>query len=307
MNELRKISTPKALALLLGQQGVPVINRYELGVKAWQLYKKKSFDGIPLRNQKDRLDRIAFNRIEARLLENGVLHPVPGLSGSYAYILLGANLSDARILACAIDPFCYVSHLSAMEFHGLTDRMPEKLYISSPAVSVWWRFAEDLMQKSLDGDYFEYISEALPSLQRVSFDRLAGRSVHHFKSLHLGAFRSFKEQHFRVATLGRTFLDMVREPTLCGGISHVISVFKEHGRINKRLIMDELDQHGGPIDKVRVGWIMEDICKVSDPRIDAWTQYAQRGGSRKLDASSYYSPEFSERWALSINVPVGGE
>jgi len=107
-----------------------------------------------------------------------------------------------------------------------------------------------------------------------------------------------------VATRGRTFLDMLRDPQLCGGLSHVLQVYKEHAPQSLRLILDEVDQHGKPIDKVRAGWILESVCHIHDPRIDAWTVFAQRGGSRKLDASAEYSPEFSERWALSINVPV---
>ncbi len=304
MNAKTQISIPTAITQLLGQQGAILVSRYELASVVWRIYKQTSFNGSPLRNHKDELDRAAFNRHEATLVKNGVLRSVPGLPEGAAYILIGASISDSRVLACAIDPFCYVSHLSAMEFHGLTDRMPEQLYISSPAAIRWREFATERMNKDLGPEFEAYMSAGLPMLQRTTITKLAGRPVHLVTSLHLGAFKHIKDQHIRVSTLGRTFLDMLHEPTLCGGLNHVISVFKEHASVNKRLILDEIDQHGKGIDKVRAGFIFEEICKITDPRIDAWTANAQRGGSRKLDAGADYSPTFSERWALSINIPI---
>ncbi|CAM4066793.1 type IV toxin-antitoxin system AbiEi family antitoxin domain-containing protein [Roseateles saccharophilus] len=307
MVEKRQISIPAALTQLLGQRGALVVTRYELAHLAWGIYKQSSHDGTPLRNHKTQLDRAAFSRVEAKLVANGVLQPIPGVPENAAYVLVGANISDARVLACAIDPFCYVSHLSAMEFHGITDRMPEQLYISTPATARWRSFAQDRMQRDLGEDYADYTRAGLPAVQRSAFTKLNNRPVHLFKSLHLGAYRSFKEQHLRVATLGRTFLDMLREPSLCGGLSHVLAVFKEHAAANRRLILDELDQHGAAIDKVRAGWVLEQVAGLTDSRIDAWAALAQRGGSRKLDASADYSSSFSERWALSINTPVPTE
>jgi hypothetical protein len=84
-------------------------------------------------------------------------------------------------------------------------------------------------------------------------------------------------------------------------------VFKEHATAYKRLIFDELDQHGASIDKVRAGFILEEVCHIRDQRIDAWVRFASRGGSRKLDPSVDYEPTFSERWMLSINATMSDD
>ena len=160
------------------------------------------------------------------------------------------------------------------------------------------------MKRDLGEDFDRYAQVGIAPLQRTSFTKLAGRAVHQFKSLHLGAFTHIKEQHIRVATLGRTFFEMLREPAFCGGIAHVLSVFREHAPIISRLIIDEVEQHGNSIDKVRAGYVLEEVCKISDPKVDAWASFAQRGGSRKLDASAEYSPTFSEKWCLSLNTPI---
>ncbi|MFT7773887.1 type IV toxin-antitoxin system AbiEi family antitoxin domain-containing protein [Roseateles sp.] len=302
--EPKRITIPAALGQVLGERGRPTVSFYELALAAWDLCKRTELHGVPLRAHKARLDWASFRRIHQLMLRNGVLRPIQGISGSPVYTLIGASVGDAKVLACAADPFCYISHLSAMEFHGLTDRMPEQLYISSPAHGPWKQFAAEQMQKDLGDDHADYLAAGLPQLQRSRPEKLLGKPVHQFNSLHLGAYRNFKEQHIRVATRGRIFLDMLRDPELCGGISHVLQVYQEHAKQSLRLILDEVDQHGKPIDKVRAGWILETLCQLRDPRIDAWTVFSQRGGSRKLDASAEYSPEFSERWALSINVPV---
>ena len=97
---------------------------------------------------------------------------------------------------------------------------------------------------------------------------------------------------------------MVREPIRCGGIRHVIDVYKNHGPQYKNLIIDELDQHGNKIEKVRVGYLLEEICKLKDERIERWLSFVERGGSRKLDPAAEYRPVYSERWCLSINVDL---
>lgn len=303
----KQLQIPTAIAQQLGKDGIAAITRYDLARLAWSLYKKSSIDGVLLRKQRNELDRPTFNRLEGQLVRNGVLLPVAGLPTGTAYTLVGANVSDPRLLACAIDPFCYISHLSAMEFHGLTDRMPEFLYISSPAPTQWRTYADERMQKDLGDDYQRFAEVGIAFLKRTTFTKLGGRMVHQFKSLHLGAFTHIKDQHIRVATIGRTFLDMLREPSLCGGIGHVLSVFHESANPYLNLIIDEVNQHGGSIDKVRAGFVLETISKISDPRIDAWVSSAQRGGSRKLDAATDYSSHFSEKWALSINTPIPKE
>jgi len=68
------------------------------------------------------------------------------------------------------------------------------------------------------------------------------------------------------------------------------------------LIIDEVSQHGSKIERVRAGYILEDICKLNSDRIDGWVECAQRGGSRKLDPEGDYVPKFSEKWCLSLNV-----
>ena len=112
----------------------------------------------------------------------------------------------------------------------------------------------------------------------------------------------------RVSSIGRTFLDMLRRPDLCGGIHNCLDVFQQHGPQYLKLIIDEITQHGNSIEKVRAGYILEEYCNIKnhvlDNALEEWVKHAQRGGSRKLDPNNEYWPFFSEKWCLSINTEL---
>jgi hypothetical protein len=95
---------------------------------------------------------------------------------------------------------------------------------------------------------------------------------------------------------------MIHLPDLCGGLRHVIDVYGEQGEKYFTLVFQEIDSHGGPIDKIRAGYLLSEVAEVGDPLLDKWLKHVQRGGSRKLDANAEYSPVFSEKWCLSINI-----
>jgi predicted transcriptional regulator of viral defense system len=196
-----------------------------------------------------------------------------------------------------------MSHLSAMDYHGLTDRIPKVLFFSTPAHKKWGDYAKARMKKDLGEEaLYEYYESSFPRLTMISVNKIQKIGVVRYSSDHLGAFKTIKNRIMRVSTIGRTFLDMLRKPDLCGGIYHVIDIFKENADKYLSLIIDEINQHGKQIDKVRAGYILEELCDIHDEKIDPWLEFVQRGGSRKLDSSEEYSSDYSERWCLSINI-----
>ena len=190
-----------------------------------------------------------------------------------------------------------------MEYHGLTDRLPRSLYLSSPVDTMWKELAFKRMQKDCNGYLDQYLTSGFPTLRRMAVQKIAQRPVvrRGVSDFH-GAYRTVQGRAFRVTTIGRTFLEMLREPALCGGMGHVLDVFKSHGKTYLDLIVGEIDKRGSSIDKVRAGYILEERCSLEHQTIQRWLQHVQRGGSRKLDAKSDYSSTFSEKWSLSINV-----
>lgn len=292
----------KALALELGALPQPVVTGYQLGFHLFNLYQAKMHRGETLTKLKKELPkRLDFKRVINQLISNGVLQPHRDFSG-HVFSLLGKE-PNAPEVACSVDPFAYLSHLSAMEYHGLTQRLPKLLFLSSPFPEEWRRSALERMKKDLSEELLErYARTGLPALTQVRFTKIGRHTVQVFASSHLGAFLTVRDRTLRIATLGRTFLDMLRQPDLCGSIYHVLEVFEAHAVHYLPLILDELDQHGSKIDKVRAGYVLEERCGLRNQRIERWQAAVQRGGSRKLYAQGGYSSRFSERWSLSLNV-----
>jgi predicted transcriptional regulator of viral defense system len=292
----------KAITLSLSDVEEPIFPPYRIGLILHRLYAQKEYKGEQLtRLQKDFATSVEFNTQVAALLDTGVLRLLPGCSAS-VYSLLGRQNDNSEEIACSIDPFCYLSHLSAMAHHGITDRMPSSLFVSSPDPKTWKQFSIERMEKDLKQDFETYHQNGMPLLTRLKMDKIGRKDVHRFASSQLGAYKNVRGSNLRVSSLGRTFLEMLRNPELCGGMRHVIEVFENHGAEYLSLIVNEVDLHGTKVDKVRAGYILEERMKLKDARIDSWAAFAQRGGSRKLDASAEYMPKWSDKWCLSLNL-----
>ena len=292
-----------ALTLKIGQSKNPIITTYEVGLHLFQLYQDKKYNGQEITSVRKALpERRDYQRHLNKLLERGILQESKSVSNHNVFAIFGKDQSSSEDIACSIDPFAYLSHLSAMEWHGLTDRLPKLMFLSTPPTKEWKEFAYKRMQRDLGAALPDYLERGLPPLLRYNFDRVNRNVVKRRSSIHLGAFINIRDRALRVSTIGRTFLDMIDSPDLCGGIYHVLDVYERHAEEYLDLIVSEIDRHGRKIDKVRAGYILDERLGLSHPVLESWSQAVQRGGSQKLDASRDYSPRYSEKWCLSLNV-----
>ncbi|MFH1540133.1 MAG: hypothetical protein ABIH66_14355 [bacterium] len=293
----------KAIPLTLSDSPKPVVTDYELGLLIVKIFfsKKVKGESVDIR-RKDFPDRRFVNKKIKEFCNGEIIFPQFDLPRGRAYRVMGKKQDDPGEIACSVDPFAYVSHLSAMVFHGITDRVPRIFFVSSPGPRQWSEFAAEKTKKDCKGFYADYIAGGLPRLVKIRFNRISGIPVNTYTSIHRGAFKSVQGRALRVSTIGRTFLDMVRKPKFCGGIRHVVEVFEDHGPRYSKLIIDEVERHGKPIEKVRTGYLLDEVCKINDERIDGWLKYVQRGGTRKLDPGAEYSNRYSEKWCLSKNI-----
>lgn len=280
----------------------PVISNYSLAAELTKLFSLDEFAGRPLKKPRSPVDRRILYEGRNALLKRALLVIDKNLPNTILRFPERKDADPSEVL-CAIDPFAHLGYLTAMTFHGLTNRLPKILYLITPDPRTWSRLASERMAKDLREDLLiEFKRNGLPELRHTRLERLDGMLVEITRTKDLGGWRNVKEGAIRVATIGRTFLQMLQRPDLCGGIRHVMEVFEEHASTHLSTIISELNQQGTKIDRVRAGYILEERCDIRDPRIDEWVRDASRGGSRKLDAHAEYAPTFSEKWCLSINV-----
>ena len=281
---------------------VAVLGNYVLAVLLCELAWRGEYAGRPLELPGKPVDRAMFLAARRTLVQRAILLEDPALPNTLLRVP-GHKDTDPAELLCQADPFGHVAYLSAMAHHGLTNRIPRVLYFRTLDPKGWSAAARARMAKDLGGRLDEYLAHDLPPLRHTRIDRYGGIVVQTLRSQAAGSgWRPVGERGLRVSTLGRTFLDMLQRPELCGGIRHVIELFEEHARTYLGVILPDITQHGSKIDQARAGYILEERCGITDPAIDAWAAGAMRGGSRRLDPQAEYAPVYSERWCLSLNA-----
>jgi predicted transcriptional regulator of viral defense system len=295
----------KALSLHLSELDQPVISDYDIAMFIFNLLVSGKYKGDPLEpfTNDGNYMKIMEKTIEA-LLQFGVIDYFKNFSKGKVFKITAKKGYSTGDVLCSIDPFAYLSHLSAMDYHGLTDRIPKILYYTTPPAKDWVKFANDKMQTDSKDNLNEYFKSKLPRLTKIKIHTIEKTPIISYSSIHKGAFKKIEGRSLRVSTSGRTFLDMLRKPDYCGGMRHVIEVCSKFGKEHSRLIISEIDRHGNLIEKTRAGYILDEICKIKDVTIENWAKNVQRGGSRRLDPQSEYSENYSAKWSLSINVDL---
>jgi len=286
----------EALGQRLEANGQPVISNYDIFLHLWRLYQEGGVKYL----RGEHPTRETYQRTRSLLKKEGLLR---NDKDYHAYWRV-TGLSDvaADEVVCIVDPYCYISHLSAMQRYGLTNRRPEALFITQPVAS-WVK--EQLLdrrqtdfQKELQDE--EIFVERLQAVRHPASVR--GRLIETLRTKYYGNWRRVRGSRARIGSIGQAFLDMLEAPERCGGMRHVLSVWEEHAPTYLEEIIEQIAITPKSIHKVRAGYILEERLGISDTRVLAWKAFAQRGGSRLLDPEHPYVDRYSEDWMISINV-----
>ena len=230
-------------------------------------------------------------------MENGVINSDPDYNERVIRVPAVSDL-PAEDIVCLVDPTCYISHLSAMQRWGLSDRSPDALLLTRPD------------RKTAAAQLLAYRAEILgedeanpaPSTIIGHPYRVRRRAIRVYESKATGSFLKNRGSAIRLSTIGQTFLDMLQRPDLCGGMSHVLDVWEQHAETYLQEIVAAVDTSTRGLVKSRAGYILEERLDIHHGAIERWKAFSQRGGSRKLDPAKDFAPIFSATWMLSLNV-----
>jgi len=291
--KLTRVSTAVAEALRTAR--APIISAYELYLVISKIYKTPS--GLYLKKEVPGLQE--YSRIQKNLSRAGILHVDYDYHRSFR-ILINSD-SPADDICCLVDPFCYVSHLSAMQRYGITNRRPEALHLTRPI----FKLSKQLLHQKMNQDGIsQEIQNTRANLLKIPHhpSRVRDRKISLFQTSHIGDSTRVRTSFARVSSIGQTFVDMLDQPMLCGGMVHVLNIWREHTNTYFSAIVDAVDKNSSSIVKVRAGYIIDEVLQISNERVLSWRSFAQRGGSRLLDPTKKYAPKYSERWMISLNV-----
>jgi predicted transcriptional regulator of viral defense system len=108
----------------------------------------------------------------------------------------------------------------------------------------------------------------------------------------------------RVTTPERTLLDGLMHPEWCGGLQKVLRAWVDcRDTLNVPALVEFVELMDKALLRQRAGYVLESLG-LAHPALDAWAAAAKRGGSSRLSGSEPFSPEFSERWKISLNAPT---
>jgi hypothetical protein len=275
----------------------PIIASRDLEILLRRLYAGAYADRFTLRTRKADPSQADLSRAVERMLSARVIRLDPDF-GQTHYQVFDVLEQPAEVVCCTADPFAYVSHLSAMQMQGLTERNPADLVLTRPADLLWQQMWDDLQQ-----DEPPLPGEARPRRRpKYAFpDRVRDRPILLHETRHPGASEAMGPR-IRVATIGQAFLDMVTRPGWCGSISHVLEVWEREAEPHLDEIIAAIDASSAKLPKVRAGYILDEVLGIADERALAWQALAQRGSSQKLDPEKPYAPTYSEKWMISLNA-----
>lgn len=285
---------------LLSKTSPGIVTDYTLFSALTRLYADRSYNNEPLRLKSREITGKRYHSIRSTLLKSRRMRRHPDfLRGVYE--LPGSQRHAVEEICCFTDPFCYVSHLSAMQRHRLTNRNPKTLALSSPEQKIWrQKKYEKIESEFSNADLAQFAADLMRKYKFM--ERINGLKVERHHTRYPGETIAIRDSFARISSIGQTFLDMVTNPKLCGGTGHTLEVWQEHADLFQEEIISTVSLSESKIAKVRAGYILDELLNISDTRIQEWTSCAQRGSSRKLDPQRPFVPTFSKKWMISLNV-----
>ena len=110
---------------------MPAVTDYMPGLFIFNAYKNQKFKNQSLHLQTEKPAKQEYLAIIKQGIENGILIENKNFPQHKVFNIIGAKNTSAEELICIADPFAYMSHLSAMEFHGFTNRFSQGIYIQT--------------------------------------------------------------------------------------------------------------------------------------------------------------------------------
>lgn len=297
-----------------------VISRQQLFLKFLELWFQEQSQG-----QSSEITKIFSNKLFYKLCDHLISEKI--LIGfnlttrGYTYFIKKGSKPTSEMAISALYPLGFLSHLTAMNLYGIGNTQTTGIYLTCPARKDWKnlclkeikkRFKGFDVKDSITNDYIE-INNLLLSTQSVldpyphqNILEEAGstKTVIIINRKNLVESEWWNQCH--VQNVVDVYLDMLRAPHYCGGISHVLTIYKDTLPKDKELFQEillNLTKNGSIIDRARFGYIFDKILLIKAPEIDQWKeeQKDKRGSSRKLFSNFEFDSFFDEEWNLSIN------
>ncbi len=202
---------------------------------------------------------------------------LPGIAPAHEFEIATALVSPSAI-----------SHWSAMHRHGMTDQIPQRIFVLTTTLAATPRDRRTAKKDKKNG--YEVGSTTYQFI-RVTPERYFGTGT-----IWIGG-----ESRIHITDPERTLLDGLARPQYCGDFAEVLHAFeawREQLRLER--IVEYSMKLGVAVAK-RLGWVLESMGM--DPALLQCLADIPIKGYRKLDASGPDTGSRNPRWRIRENLP----
>lgn len=300
-----------------------VISRQQLFLKYLEFWFTDHLNDQPI-EKNSYFSNKNFYRLCDYLIDEKILIGFNHNTRGYTYFIKKGSKPTSEMAVSAIYPLGFLSHLTAMNLYGVGNTQTSGIYFTCPARKDWknlclknikQRFKNLTISDSISNEYIE-INGLILSTQSI-LDPYPHQNILEeagsTKALIIINRKVLVESewwnHCHIQNIVDLYLDMLRAPHYCGGISHVLNIYQDSLLKDKDLLqelLNTLTKTGSIIDRARFGYIFDKILGITVPELNNWKieQKEKRGSSRKLFSNFDFDEFFDDEWNLSINHPT---
>ncbi len=233
-----------------------------------------------------------------KLQASGDIERVREISGVYRITVPYASVlpSPDEAMIQEGNPVAVFSHFTAAQYHNLTYEIPNEFHLT--------QYQKSSIRLPLGTAPEDWID--VPEARQRTPDSIHGVQVRWHKAKAEWDF-GHTLGHVQgcpiyVTDVERTLIDALRFPDRCGGPKEVLSIWRRAlDSLDLDTLIGYVERFNQTLLRQRVGFVLERLGELH-PKFDEWTARSVRGSSAKLFATLDFSPRYSERWNLSINV-----
>ena len=239
------------------------------------------------------LEKIPHNQLRkilSNLAKHGrVLRLRRGLYVSMGLLPEQTNIPPFAISASLIQPSA-ISHWSALQYHGLTEQIPQIITASTPSKVI----TPSMRGKQLQHSKAKHAWE----IDRVRYGYINVQQKHFF-----GIEKIWLDEHFQIQITDkeRTLLDVFIYPKMFGGIGEALGILENAlATINIQKLVDYAIQYNKKSLAKRLGWALEYFgvtAKQLEPLLKVPSNYYCR-----LDPSAPALGPCDKHWMIQNNL-----
>ena len=238
------------------------------------------------------------NQLIAKLHAAGDIKQVGGFSGVYRITVPYASVLSCpdEVIIQEANPTAVFSHFTAAQYHNLTYELPNVFHLT--------QYRDSSVRLPLGTTPEDWVD--VPEPRQRTPDSIHDTQIEWHKAKadwDFGHTLGYVQGcPIYITDVERTVIDALRFPLRCGGPTEVLRIWKRAiSSVKLDVLLGYIEKFSQTLLRQRAGYILERLGE-SHPKFDIWAANSVRGSSAKLFANLEFSPNYSERWNLSVNM-----